>query len=70
MPQSYIEMALKANVDWRKNGVVVTPSGQTGGNCGTWARVGCAESQYALGGGGSRWPHGRAKNPLTAFSEQ
>ena len=49
--------------------------GQTGGNCGTWARTSAGESTYALGGGGGAaafggWPHGRPVNQLRNFSEQ
>ena len=75
-PQAYIDKALKdgaqgsAGVDWRRNGAVTVPKGQTGGNCGTWGRVGCAESSYALGGGGAGWPNGKPVNKLTNFSEQ
>ena len=75
LPQAYIDMALKANVDWRKRGVVNVAKGQTGGNCGTWARASAGESAYALGGGGGSaafggWPHGRPVNQLRNFSEQ
>ena len=73
LPQSYIDMALKDNVDWRKKGVVTVAKGQTGGNCGTWARTSAGESTFALGGGGGTgisWPHGHAVNELRNFSEQ
>ena len=66
-------MALKDNVDWRKKGVVTVAKGQTGGNCGTWARTSAGESTFALGGGGGTgisWPHGHAVNELRNFSEQ
>ena len=73
LPQSYIDKALKDNVDWRKKGVVTVAKGQTGGNCGTWARTSAGESSYALGGGGGTgiaWPNGHAVNRLRNFSEQ
>ena len=73
LPQSYVERALKDDVDWREKGVVTVAKGQTGGNCGTWARTSAGESTYALGGGGGTgiaWPHGRAVNTLRNFSEQ
>ena len=73
LPQSYVAAALKDDVDWREKGVVTVAKGQTGGNCGTWARTSAGESTYALGGGGGTgiaWPHGRAVNALRNFSEQ
>jgi len=66
-------MALKDNVDWREKGVVTPAKGQTGGNCGTWARCSAGESTYSLGGGGGTgiaWPNGRPVHPLRNFSEQ
>ena len=60
-------------MDWRLKGVVTPAKGQTGGNCGTWARVSAGESTFALGGGGCTgiaWPNGHAVNELRNFSEQ
>jgi hypothetical protein len=65
LPQSYIDKALKDDVDWRKKGVVTVAKGQTGGNCGTWARTSAGESTFALGGGGgtgAAWPFGLTQN--------
>jgi hypothetical protein len=73
LPQSYIDKALKDDVDWRTKGVVTVAKWQTGGNCGTWARTSAGESSYALGGGGGTgisWPNGHAVNALRNFSEQ
>jgi hypothetical protein len=58
---SYVAMALASPIDWSTKGVV-TPVKNQGphGYCGTFGRVGSAESQFVLRGGG----------PLTSFSEE
>ena len=60
--KGYIQKALALPlVDWNAQGAVTPVKSQAGhGFCGTFGRVGSAESQWVLRGGG----------PLTSFSEQ
>ena len=64
-----MKRALKEGIDWRAKGVT-TPIKSQGphGVCGTFGQVQSAESQYAIGGGGSN-PR-KTPRPLTQFSEQ
>ena len=67
--EGYVKRALKEGIDWRAKGVT-TPIKSQGphGVCGTFGQVQSAESQYAIGGGGSN-PR-KTPRPLTQFSEQ
>jgi len=51
-PDSFVKEALSKGVDWRERGAVTVPKNQgPHGYCGTFGRVGVAESQYHLRGG-------------------
>ena len=69
MSPTLAKRALKEGIDWRAKGVT-TPIKSQGphGVCGTFGQVQSAESQYAIGGGGSN-PR-KTPRPLTQFSEQ
>jgi len=56
----FMQHALEMGIDWREHGAVTVPKRQTHGYCGTFSRIGAAESQRYL------WSH----YPLTNLSVQ